>query len=303
MDNQPENSSAAVTCYTGLPGLDQILQSVRLGDNVVFQIDAIEDYRRFVEPFCAQANRQKRNLIYFRFADHDPVVPKGATAHVFKLKPEEGFENFISEIFAVIERFGQEAFYVFDSLSELSVDWYSDRMLGNFFRLTCPYLYDYRTVAYFAMLRNQHTAYATGAVHNTAQVVLDVYRDGENFYLAPLKVEGRHSGTMYTLHRWQKDEFVPVTSSAVVAQILTKVQQPWLGFAMERRDYWSRMFAQAAVTVKEPADKKRRTTDQKQGPLLAKLLRMAFSRDPRLLELAEEYLSLTDIAEIGQRMI
>ena len=152
------------TSYTGLPGLDKILNGVRLGDNVVFQVDTIDDYVQFVRPFCQEASAKKRSLIYFRFADHEVVIPEGTCDHIYELHPELGFENFISEIFHVIEKFGKEAFYVFDCLSELSVDWYSDRMLGNFFMLACPYLYDYDTVAYFGLIRNRHTSFAIDAI-------------------------------------------------------------------------------------------------------------------------------------------
>ena len=93
-------------------------------------------------------------LVYFRFAQHKPVLPAGVSAHVYTLHPEEGFENFIAEIFTVIEKFGKGVFYVFDCLSELAVDWYSDRMLGNFFMLTCPYLYDFDTVRKRALSRD-----------------------------------------------------------------------------------------------------------------------------------------------------
>ncbi len=43
---------------TGLPGLDKILDHVWLGDNVVLQVDSIDDYVRFVTPFCREAERQ-----------------------------------------------------------------------------------------------------------------------------------------------------------------------------------------------------------------------------------------------------
>ena len=38
------------------------------------------------------------------------------------------------------------AFYLFDCLSDLAADWYSDGMLGNFFKVTCPYLRDLDTI-------------------------------------------------------------------------------------------------------------------------------------------------------------
>src|SRR5512140_780635 len=172
---------------SGLPHLDKVLNGIMPGDNVVFQVDSIEEYLPFVQPFCKACSDAGKDLIYFRFAGHDEILPPDVKARVFHLHPENGFETFIDEIFEVIETAGTGVCYVFDSLSELAVDWYSDRMLGNFFMLTCPYLYSYDTVTYFALLRNHHTALATGAIHDTAQVVVDVHRHKQTLYLQPRK--------------------------------------------------------------------------------------------------------------------
>ena len=40
---------------TGLKGLDTILDGLRLGDNVVWHLDELADYRQFVEPFVRSA--------------------------------------------------------------------------------------------------------------------------------------------------------------------------------------------------------------------------------------------------------
>jgi len=53
------------------------------------------------------------------------------------------------------------AYYVFDCLSDLAADWFSDRMLGNFFMITCPYLYELDTIAYFALQKHLHSFHAT----------------------------------------------------------------------------------------------------------------------------------------------
>jgi len=287
--------------FSGLPGLDQILTGIRLGDNVVMQVDSIDDYVRFVHPFCQAAHRDNRQLIYFRFAEHPAVIPQGIKAHVFTLHPESGFEDFISEIFNVIERFGKGAFYVFDSLSDLAVDWYSDRMLGNFFMLACPYLYDFDTVAYFALLRNHHTSFAVDAIHDTAQVVIDIYNSRGNIYVHPLKVDQRYSPTMYMLHRWEGEAFVPEVRSAVTAEILGQTPQPWLDFAMRRPDFWTRSFLQAQEIVNTTRADQRGAW--KESKLFNRLLRMVVSRDPRLLALAEKYFDFTDVVGIGKRMI
>ncbi|MBN1628203.1 MAG: pyruvate, phosphate dikinase, partial [Thermoleophilia bacterium] len=123
---------------TGLPGLDQVLKGLLPGDNVVWQVDAVEDYQLIVTPYCEAALANGKKLIYFRFARHEPLLPPDFGAEVHELNPEQGFESFIAAIHAVIQNAGPGAFYVFDCLSKLAADWYSDQMLANFFMLTCP---------------------------------------------------------------------------------------------------------------------------------------------------------------------
>ncbi len=286
---------------TGIKGLDAVLKGIRPGDNIVWQVESVQDYIPFVHPFCNKAFAEGRQLIYFRFADHEYLLPPGVTAEVFRLHPEEGFEPFIDEIFKVIERFGKGACYVFDSLSELAADWYSDRMLGNFFMLTCPYLYDFDTATYFALLKDRHTSLAVDAIHKTAQVVIDVYRNSNRLYIHPLKVYKRYSDTMYMLHSWDSDEcFSPVRQSAVISQVLSSVPQPWLDFSAHRFDYWTRTFSRAqeaaeALRSGHPIPE----TEQ----VVLKLLRMAITREPQIMELAKRYFSIDDLVEIGKRMI
>ena len=52
---------------TGFDGLDEILDGLRMGDNVVWKVDSIEDYQYFVTPYVKQALAEKREVIYFRF--------------------------------------------------------------------------------------------------------------------------------------------------------------------------------------------------------------------------------------------
>ena len=55
---------------SGIPGLDDLLDYIRMGDNVVWQVTDLEEFRYFMEPFVEQAIGDRRNLIYMRFADH-----------------------------------------------------------------------------------------------------------------------------------------------------------------------------------------------------------------------------------------
>ena len=60
---------------SGIPGLDQALDYIRMGDNVVWRVSNLEEFRRFSDPFVEQAKKDGRKIIYFRFASHPELVP------------------------------------------------------------------------------------------------------------------------------------------------------------------------------------------------------------------------------------
>ena len=289
------------TFTTGLPGLDKTLLGLRAGDNVVWQVDTIDDYVPFVLPFWNQARAQGRKLIYFRFARHHELFQEGCGGEIFRLHPEDGFEKFVTEILDIIEHAGLGACYVFDWLSDLAADWYSDRMLGNFFMITCPYLYDWKTIAYFGLQKNRHSFHATDGIDKTAQVILDVYRKKQQLFVHPQKVWQRQTPTMYTLHQWEGDEFKPVTSSAVTTEILAGVPQPWLDFSVHRLGVWTRTFRQAQGTLNAVRNGKKSKAEAE--AFFFRLLRMVVTRDARFTDLARKYLDLPDLIEIMKRMI
>ena len=45
---------------SGYPGMDDILDYIRMGDNVVWQVTDIDEFRFFALPFVAQAKRDGR---------------------------------------------------------------------------------------------------------------------------------------------------------------------------------------------------------------------------------------------------
>ena len=286
---------------TGLIGLDHMLKGLIPGDNIVWQVDTVDNYRHFVTPFCQSAVDRGKRLIYFRFAKHDPLVGAEFQADTYQLHPEEGFENFIKEIHRVIETHGRGGFYVFDCLTDLAVDWYSDQMLGNFFMLTCPYLLDVEALAYFALLRNSHSFHATAPIIETTQVFLDVYRYHGRIYIQPMKVQRRYSPTMYMLHYWHGEEFKPVTESVTISEILTSVSQVRLESTSYRLGIWNRTFLQGEEMLIE--SESGNGLSPKAEQIFQRLLRMIISRDERVLELAGKYLTISDLCEIGKRMI
>ena len=290
-----------VRLSTGLPGVDRMFKGVMAGDNIVWQVDSIREYAPFIRPFCENAVAKGRKVVYFRFARHEPLVGADWGVDICELHPETGFETFIDEIHKTIEAAGRGAFYVFDCLSDLAVDWYSDRMVGNFFMLTCPYLYDLETVTYFALLRDYHSIHATAPIADTTQILLDAYHHKGKIYVHPLKVQHRYSPSMHMLHVWEGDAFVPVTESYTIAEILTSAPRSPLDSASSRLGVWSLTFLHAEDLNQRVKD---HTADPREvDEVFGHILRMMVSRDERVLALAKRYLDLPDLIDIGKRMI
>ena len=286
---------------SGIPGLDRVLQGLCAGDNVVWEVDEIGDYLPLLAPYCGEAKRLNRKLVYFRFARHAPLLEPGSGAEICVLDPQEGFERFLTQILDVIEKAGPGAFYVFDCLSDLAADWFSDRMLGSFFMIACPYLYELDTLAYFALLKNQHSRHATEPIANTAQVIVEVFHKNREFYIHPLKVWERYYPGMHNLHRQVGTDFQLVTSSATITDILASVPKPWLEFSIYRPGIWVQTFHHAQQTL-AAIGQGQRVTEQAQD-LFERLLKMVVTRDERFLELARKHFALEDLVLIMERMV
>ena len=59
---------------TGLPALDQVLQGIRPGDNIAWQVDEVRDYIPFIDSFVGHAIACHEPVIYFRFAHDKPPI-------------------------------------------------------------------------------------------------------------------------------------------------------------------------------------------------------------------------------------
>ena len=285
---------------TGIPALDTVLQGLRPGDNVVWQVENLDDYPPLVLPFVVRARAEGRRVVYFRFARHEPLLDESSGAEIHRISPALGFEGFTDAIHRAIEGAGPGAFHVFDCLSDLAADWYSDLMLGNFFMVTCPYLYALDTVTYFALLSGHHAAEAVDAVRSTTQILVDVFRRRRTVYLHPLKVDGRHSPTMYLPHVREGEALRPLTESAELSEALVDVADRRLD-AVEQPDVWDRR-VEAARAIRD-AVRTGRARPEEERTAFDSLLRMMFTRDERFAEMASRHLTLDDLLAIRRRMV
>ena len=285
---------------TGLPSLDDSLSGILAGDNIVWHVDRIQDYQSFVTPYVQAAVRDARKLVYFRFARHEPLLPEAFPCERHTLNPEDGFEVFIHRIHHVIGEAGYGAYYVFDCLSDLATDWYSDAMLGNFFMLTCPYLYRLETIAYFGLLRRHHSRHATEPVQSTTQLFIDVFNADGRLYVRPVKTQFRYTPTIHLLHVWKgQDVFEVVRSSAVIAEVLSNAGPDWAA----DEAYGGEILRRAEEMVSNPDTAGLAYSDEQRHAVWRQLVRMVVTRDDAIMPLVREYLTVADLLGIRGRMV
>ena len=95
---------------SGISQLDEILDYIRMGDNVVWEVSDVEEFRMFALPFVAQAINDKRDIVYIRFAQHPPILTQPdmlAHVQVAEFDPDAGFESFTVAIHDEITRHGK----------------------------------------------------------------------------------------------------------------------------------------------------------------------------------------------------
>ena len=290
------NRTAFQRVKSGYEQVDEILDNIRMGDNVVWRVTDLDEFRFFAEPFARQAVADGRDVTYVRFAQHEPVLKDLTGINVREFNPDMGFEAFTVAVHELITERSWDAFYVFDCLSELQSVWYTDLMMGNFFRVTCPYLFELDTVAYFPVMRGRHSYDAIGRIRDTTQLLLDVFSDEKNLYLHPLKVWERNSEKMFLPHRYKKNtgQFSVVDNGVALSryyQTLHHVQEQELDQNIDSHDRFFNM-ARAACAQGEFTPE-----------MEEEIIDSTMTKDPHLKELVKKYYQPEDYFTLRDRMI
>jgi hypothetical protein len=163
-------------------------------------------------------------------------------------------------------------------------------MIGNFFRVTCPYLFELNTVAYFAIIRNVHTYSTIAEIRETTQLLLDLYEVNERLYIHPLKVWQRYSPTMFFPHRIQGEEAICITASSEAAELFSSIHRGEV-----RLDFWNVLFKNARDMLLKPKDQ--------QLSIKKLLMTLLIGSESKMLDLCDKYFTLYDLLEIASREI
>jgi len=282
---------------TGWESLDMIIDHLRRGDNVVWQVDVIDDYQRLVSSFVNSSLANNEQVVYFRFARHVALLEERNNLKIYRLNVEKGFESFSSQVHNIITQEGKNVCYVFDSLSDLLYVWATDLMIGDFFSITCPYLYELNTIAYFAILRDRHSFKAIARIREITQVLIDVYNYKGQVCIHPVKVQHRYSPTMFFPHIKQKNSLQPVINSVDATELFTHLSSYKTGVAQRHLDYWDRLFIQARDLNESEA-----LVEEKQD-MVEQLSRLLLTRNKKILSLIREHMTLDDLLRIKVRLI
>ena len=304
---------------SGIPGLDKALDNIRLGDNVVWNVTNLNEFSYFVNPYVKQAKKDNRNLIYIRFATHPPLIEMTEEdlillkkeennpdtefcmierdgIKIYMVNPYNQFETFTLEVHRIIEKEGFDAFYVFDCLSDLQAVWSTDLMMGNFFKVTCPFLFDLDTVAFFPIIRGRHSYDAIAKIRETTQLFLNVYSNSpEEVYVTPLKVWNRYSQTMFLGHK-----FNPQTGFVKVLQDGQEVSKYYKTINSNKYqdgrtlDSWERYM----IEVRRKHDEGENIADE-----CDKICELMMTKDEKMLSKIKEYFTFEDYITIYDRRV
>ena len=280
---------------SGYPGVDEVFDYIRMGDNVVWQVSGLEEYRLFADAFVRQALKDGRNLIYMHYARHESLFSPQPGLKVFEFDPMQGFEPFTVEIYNRITEEGPDAFYIFDCLSELQVAWHTDQMMGNFFRVTCPYLFELNTVAYFPLMRGRHSFETMASIRDTTQVLIDVYTSDSAVYIHTLKAVDRDAVNIYLPHVSRSGgPFKPLDGGVALSRYYKLLDDISAHTQDQNLDSHDRFFAVAKLEFGRG-----RFRDETERKILESMM----SKDPQVQRLIHQLFEPKDYFTLRDRMI
>ncbi|MGN1003836.1 MAG: PEP/pyruvate-binding domain-containing protein, partial [Oscillospiraceae bacterium] len=165
-----------------------------------------------------------------------------------------------------------------------------------FFRVTCPYLFELDTVAYFPLLRGRHSFDAVARIRDTTQLLLDVYSEGDTLFLHPLKVWNRYSDRMFLPYCYQKEQndFTAVEDAVGMSRYYQIMQDLTAGAQDQNYDSHDRFFSLARLDFARgtfSADTEEQIIDS------------TMTKDVRLKDMVKRYFTPADYFQLRDRMI
>jgi len=233
--------------FSGITDLDNLIDSLYVGDNVVWEVEAGTSPEIFMLNFLRQSLSESRNVIYISF-NQSPhtilqkigdILPKGKFVlldcftsgkgkndraftkfyenngdHcVTRVEDPRDIDQFTTLLASLEDKFQSGGRYIFDSLTGMQDLWGDENRTYKFFTYICPLLYDLGTVAYWILEKDAHSQKFKANLRHITQVVLELFKRKDKLWIKALKLEGRPNREAFKPHAYEIDaETVVITS-------------------------------------------------------------------------------------------
>jgi len=222
---------------TGVSQLDQILDGLLIGDNVVWYDDAgslasvfcmnfLQNSKTDIKPFIyVSFDRSPRNLLdkLGSLAEYEKLTildcfthGKGKGADTFLKFYKKMCRQWPCRIIQVPDPFEPESVmdafldvqatmeadvrFVFESVTGMQELWEGEDAISRFYSHTCPRLYELNTIGYWIIEKDAHSKRLKAMVNQIAQVVIELSLKRGKTSLSVLKAEKRDLEDLNTIH-------------------------------------------------------------------------------------------------------
>lgn len=222
---------------SGINGLDGLIDSLYIGDNVIWEVDAGTSHELFIRSFIKKSLEDSQKVIYISFnrspqsiinelstfirPEHFIFVDcftagKGRNDPEFlkfynqpseftriRIEDPKNIDQFTSALNSLEDSMLPGVRYVFDSLTGMQNLWGNENDTYQFFTYMCPRLFDLETVAYWVLEKEAHSHKFKANLRHITQVVFDLYRRKDNFYIKALKLARRPDREAFRPHKYE----------------------------------------------------------------------------------------------------
>jgi len=206
---------------TGFPGLDQLLEGVHAGDNVVFHARSEKLYRPFVQALITHCRQTNQHLAYIRqdtnlddlFGDFPGTHRFDCTTLIHGEGKEDNPHTLIDSLKTFLLTQGKGAHFIALNLTGLSPFWDRSTAIQHFYQEVCPLLFELHTLAYWLVVKGCLPDKTVAIIRDTAQVFLDLEGEPDSPVIHIRKALGRYSKNMAWPHKLdlQTGEAVPLS--------------------------------------------------------------------------------------------
>ncbi|MDP2168127.1 MAG: helix-turn-helix domain-containing protein [Thermodesulfovibrionales bacterium] len=246
---------------TGIRDLDGLIDSLYIGDNVIWEIEAGTSSEAFLKGFIRQSISEGQNILYISFnkspqsilhqlgelprsgftlldcftsgkGKNDKTFIKfyesGSMKNVSRIESPADISAFSNILNSIEDSLPPGARYIFDSLTGMQDLWGKEEATYKFFTYMCPRLYDLGTVAYWVLEKEAHSQTFKANLRHVTQAVLELYKRKDSLYIKAHKLEGRQSREPFKPHPYRiedRDIFISQLKKEPLLDIGSKIKE------------------------------------------------------------------------------